>query len=108
MTDYLRKETLRRGLDQGIHQGRLYRIGHESEGRRTPTQLSKRPPTEWIQLLDHDYGWLRQTAQRLLIQQGDLKMLDALLRFMERATTSVGLEHALWTIEGLSMAVDPA
>ena len=30
MTDYLRKEILRRGLDQGIHQGRLYRIVHES------------------------------------------------------------------------------
>ena len=108
MTDYLRKETLRRGLDQGIHQGRLYRIGHESGGRRTPAQLSRRPPTEWIQLLDHDDGWLRQTAQRLLIQQGDQKMLDALLRFMERATTSVGLEHALWTIEGLLMSVEPA
>jgi len=101
MTDYLRQESLKRGLDQGIHLGRLYRITHEGTPLRRPKPLSEQSPLEWVDALIHHDGWIRDTAQRQLIAQKDLKVLDKLLSLIENTPSGPGAEHALWTLEGL-------
>ncbi|MBD5779731.1 c-type cytochrome [Pelagicoccus sp. NFK12] len=107
LTTFLRKQIIERGLDQPVGLGRIYRIVHESDDKsREGPELANLPPTELVPYLAHQNGWVRDTAQRLIVdsQSQAPELLQSLVK-----STAIGSElgriHALWTLEGLG-AID--
>lgn len=101
MTDYLRRETLERSLDKGIHLGRIYRIVSDAKAPSKFAQLSAMSSVELVQQLSHSNGWVRDTAQRLLVERGDRSAVPHLLHLIKDGPDSLGRIHGLWTLEGL-------
>src|SRR5690606_960095 len=107
VTDYLRDYTLEHELDipTGIY-GRIYRIVRDDRevDYRTP-KFSKMAPTEASEYLRHSNGWLRDTAQQVLLQcpsEGVIPILEEMVNsHSEQPSTRF---HALWTLEGLPRA----
>ena len=101
MTDYLRRETLSRGLEQGIHLGRIYRIVSTTNRPKAGPRLSAESSMALIERLSDANGWIRDTAQRLLVERGDRSVAAELTELVEKGSEPLGRIHALWTLEGL-------
>ena len=54
-----------------------------------------------VPFLAHANGWWRDTAQQLIIDQGDLSAVPALNKLAKNISEPLGQIHALWTLEGL-------
>lgn len=106
MTPYLRRESVARGLDQGISRGRLYRVV-STERKPTPfPHLSQATPAQLVAHLSHPNGWIRDTAQRLLIERGDRSIAPALARMVrDDGASALSRIHALWVLEGVFTTV---
>ena len=107
MTPYLREQTIERGLDRGIHYGRIWRVvpeGWTPPARRLPAEAST---AELAGLLSDPDGWIRDTAQRLLVQRRDTAALPLLHDVVRRGGSAPGRLHALWTLDGLGDANAP-
>lgn len=101
MTSYLRRETLERGLDQGVHLGRIYRIVAPGKAPSLAPPLSGVSSAVLVQRLSHPNGWIRDTAQRLLVERADRSVVPSLAELARSGTNALGRIHALWTMEGL-------
>lgn len=106
MTEYLREETLKRGLDKPINMGRIWRITSKGDNKIEWPDLSKMNTSELAMQLNSANGWTRDTAQRLLIERDDLAAIPELIRILARKN-SKGKLHALWTLEGLGSLSPP-
>jgi mono/diheme cytochrome c family protein/glucose/arabinose dehydrogenase len=109
LTTFLRKQILSRGLDRPIGLGRIWRIRPSDWQRVAPAPLSQATWTELVRLLSHPNGWWRDTAQRVLTDEGrDERDAIELLREHAHASASpLGRMHALWTlaaVDGLDRA----
>jgi glucose/arabinose dehydrogenase/mono/diheme cytochrome c family protein len=105
LTTYLRNQIKERGLEAPLGMGRVYRIVPEKVSRRPAPTLAKATPSQLVSSLDHDDAWVRETAQRLLVERQDAGTATALRRlaaFSSRPATRV---HALWTLDGID-AID--
>jgi len=100
MTEYLREETIKRGLDKPIHMGRIWRITSKTPKEGKTVNLANLSTTELIKQLDDKNGWTRDTAQRLLVEKEDLSIVPELKKLIKTGT-ALGQLHALWTLEGL-------
>jgi glucose/arabinose dehydrogenase/mono/diheme cytochrome c family protein len=108
MTSYLRRQIVERGLDQGLGDGRIYRIVHESKKPGPPPALSRAATPQLVATLSHANGWWRDTAQRLLVENGDTSAAPQLRELALTPTTSEPVRlKALWSLEGLG-ALDAA
>lgn len=99
LTHYLIKNIQDRKLDQPIGHGRIWRIAPKG----SKPKFVKIPGTaaETAPLLAHPNGWVRDTAQRVLIERNE-KGTDAQVRKLLRTTDNpLGRLHALWTLDGL-------
>jgi len=99
MTDELREQVFERGLDTPIGMGRIWRVRHTA-GRidRTFPDLARATDADLVAALQHDNGWVRDTAQRLLLdREGDLA---AALARIAGGDSTVGALHAIWTLQG--------
>ena len=101
ITEYLRDQILSRKLEAPIGYGRIYRIVHSSTRRGRRPSLSKQSPAQLVDLLSHPNGWLRDTAQRLLVERGDPTVVSLLKKKAASAPAATTRLHALWTIDGL-------
>ncbi|MFH6602168.1 c-type cytochrome [Maribacter algicola] len=101
MSDYLRQVTLERKLDKPIHMGRIWRITKKGNTDNKIPDLSEADSKELVALLGNRNGWIRDTAQRILVQKGDL-IADDLEEVLENGNPLAQL-HALWTLEGLGL-----
>ena len=101
ITEYLRDQILSRKLEAPIGYGRIYRIVHSSTRRGRRPSLSKQTPAELVDLLSHPNGWLRDTAQRLLVEHGDPTIVSLLKKKAASAPAATTRLHALWTLDGL-------
>ncbi len=108
MTEYLRRETVDRGLDEGIHLGRIYRIVSNQKVPAEFPSLSRKSSSVLVAQLSHPNGWVRDTAQRLLVQRADQSVVPQLLRLVSEGTDTLGRIHGLWTLEGLFIALPEA
>ncbi len=108
MTSYLRNETLERDLDKGIHLGRLYRVVSDDKTPAAPLPLSAESSRQLIDRLSHPNGWIRDTAQRLLVERGDRSVVPQLLKLVSSSTDQFARIHALWTLEGLFVSYPSA
>ncbi len=68
-------------------------------GRRAPAPPST--PAELVARLSHPNGWWRDTAQRLLVERGDVSVVPALKKLAASAPDKTTRLHALWTLDGL-------
>ncbi len=103
LTTYLRKQSEERGLDKPLHLGRIYRVVPDGKiVRNNPPKFSKETPEQWATHLSDANGWSRDTAQRLLVERGDLSVVPALKKIVAIGKNPLGKVHALWTLEGLS------
>lgn len=90
-------------LTSGRDRGRIYRI--VPEGFQQPQlpqlpQLSKATVDELVPLLEHDNGWHRDTAARLLYQRQDHAAVPALTKLALHAKSPLGRLHALHALAG--------
>jgi mono/diheme cytochrome c family protein/glucose/arabinose dehydrogenase len=100
-TDFLRDYIRTRDLEKPIHNGRIWRIVHDTTRRDRKPALSKAAPAELVNALAHPNGWWRDTAQQLLVQRGDKSVVPQLKQLATETSDWRVKLHALWTLDGL-------
>jgi len=69
ITNYLKKDSIDRGLDKPIGLGRIFRVVHETTQPRHVPKLGNAAPTELVAQLSAANAWQRDMAQQLLAQR---------------------------------------
>lgn len=99
LTHYLIANIKDRKLEQPFDQGRIWRIVPDVKDRRPqPVKVSKD-----VKQLTHANGWVRDTAQRLIVESGDASTVPALKELLAH-DSALARVHALWTLDGLAAA----
>ncbi len=107
ITGYLEQKIIERGLEQPIGLGRIWRVVHTSTVKDSQPQLSKKTPEQLVKYLAHPNQWWRMTAQRLLVERGDVSVASALRAMARTHADDRARLHALWTLDGLGLADRP-
>lgn len=103
LTHYLVANIEARKLDRPFDQGRIWRIVPIQDKAVKATKVPA-TTTERIASLIHANGWVRDTAQRLLVESADVKAGPALTELVQSATAKpLARLHALWTLDGLGL-----
>ncbi len=100
LTSYLRAQSESRGLEKPIGLGRIYRVVADGKSLK-PVNLAKATSAELVEKLSHANGWVRDTAQRLLVERSEAKTISLLQTKATSDTNFLGRIHALWTLEGM-------
>jgi len=98
LTHYLIANIKDRKLETPFNQGRIWRIVPDTKERPQPVKVSKD-----AKMLTHANGWVRDTAQRLIVESSDASAIPALKELLASDSPITRL-HALWTLDGLSAA----
>ncbi len=99
LTYYLVKNIEERKLDGPDNLGRIWRIvpeGAKAQAVKLPRETEKIVP-----LLAHANGWVRDTAQRVLVERGEAGVADAVQKIATSGATPQARVQALWTLDGL-------
>jgi mono/diheme cytochrome c family protein len=99
LTYYLAANIQERKLEEPIGLGRIYRI--VPEGKKPQFQPLANQPAHWVDCLKETNGWIRDTAQRLLVERGDTSVVPDLEKMALKGPTPQARVHALWTLDGL-------
>ena len=99
LTHYLIANIQARKLEQPFNMGRIWRIVPEGSTAK-PVKVTKD-----AKLLTHANGWVRDTAQRLIVESADASAVPALKELLQNES-AIAREHALWTLDGLA-AITP-
>ncbi len=99
LTHYLIANIQARKLEQPFNMGRIWRIVPEGSTAK-PVKVTKD-----AKLLTHANGWVRDTAQRLIVESADASAVPALKELLQNESP-IAREHALWTLDGLA-AITP-
>jgi glucose/arabinose dehydrogenase/mono/diheme cytochrome c family protein len=106
ITTYLRRQIEERKLDQHINLGRIYRIVPADAPAVLPlVKLDRTNIPQLVAALGHANGWVRDTAQQMLVERRDPAAAAAIKAFMAKEPSAVSRHQALWTLHGLG-AVD--
>ncbi|WP_414661082.1 DUF7133 domain-containing protein [Horticoccus sp. 23ND18S-11] len=110
LTSFLRKQVEERGLDKGIHLGRIWRIVPDGAPKAVfDTGLARASTSELVNRLGDGNGWVRDTAQRLLVEKRDAAATPVLRSAaLDARRPAAARLHALWTLDGLGDALDRA
>jgi mono/diheme cytochrome c family protein len=84
-----------------MYRGVVQDILHETSRPTKPPSLSKAAPAELVRALSHPNGWVRDTAQRLLVERHETSAASRLERLIRVAPDWKTRLHALWTLDGL-------
>lgn len=101
LTTYLRNQIKQRGLETPLGMGRVYRIVPEHAKRSSPPRLATANPKQLVAALNHADAWVRETAQRLLVERVDTSIAPVLRRLATLAPGAATRVHALWTLDGI-------
>jgi len=99
-------EEIKKGMNfyEGDSLGRIYKL--TAKNPRTKRDLKPRLGTasieELVKTLEHENGWHRTTAQRLIVERQDKTAIPFLKTLIAETASPLGKVHALWTLEGLS------
>lgn len=89
---------------EGEGHGRIWRIQPKisaaSAGKSR--RLSESSTADLVAELAHANGWRRDTAQRLLVERGDLESVPLLKKAAMTSPSGMARLHALWTLKGLN------
>jgi glucose/arabinose dehydrogenase/mono/diheme cytochrome c family protein len=97
LTTYLRNQYLSRGLEKPINMGRIYRIVPENVKKTAPVKLEDASSVELVAKLSDRNGWVRDTAQRLLIEKRDSRAVKPLREVTAKGEFPAAL-HAFWVL----------
>jgi len=86
--------------------GRIYRVVYKDGSNDKPMKLSSEDSKGLVAALKNDNMFWRMTAQRLLVESGDQKVVGDLYKIVnDKSIDEIGLNspavHALWTLHGL-------
>ncbi|MCR9106369.1 MAG: DUF1080 domain-containing protein [Gammaproteobacteria bacterium] len=99
LTDELREQIFQRGLDAPVGMGRIWRVRHSEGAERSAAPvLATASDAQLVAALSHGNGWVRDTAQRLLLARGDA--VTGPLAAVARTGEQLAALHALWTLHG--------
>ncbi len=98
---YLREKIDEFGFANNVGKGRIYRLVHEDYEPAKPPRMLEQTPADWVKHLESDNGWVRDTAQKLLVLKGDNSVTPALEAVLASSEKPLARLHALWTLEGL-------
>lgn len=101
LTKYLREHIAHRNLESHPRLGRIYRVKHKAGPRGPQPEMLGKKAVELVRFLAHPNGWWRDTAQQLIVDQGDVSVVAALTDLACNVRTPLGQIHALWTLEGI-------
>lgn len=103
LTHYLVANIKDRKLEQPVNRGRIWRIVPEKATQVAAVKVPAATAAR-VELLRHPSGWVRDTAQRLLVESADAAAVPALHQLLkaEGAGNAFSRLHALWTLEGLN------
>ncbi len=102
VTEYLRKQVLGRDVGHFTETGRIYRIVPREGAAPAPVRFDRDGPAQLVRHLASPDGWVRDTAQRLLVQRNATEAVPALQAQVTGGKNPLGRLHALWTLEGLA------
>jgi glucose/arabinose dehydrogenase/mono/diheme cytochrome c family protein len=100
LTSYLREQSASRKLQQPVGLGRIYRIVHEGKKAERMTFCACAETPSLVGLLSNPNGWIRDNAQRLLVERNDSSAIPA-LKELASGDNVQAASHALWTLEGM-------
>jgi mono/diheme cytochrome c family protein/glucose/arabinose dehydrogenase len=99
LTHYLHANIQERKLETPFNTGRIWRVVPESA-----KQASVRLPEDssaWVDALASAEGWVRDTAQRVLVERRDATTIPSLVAMAAQGKTWQTRVHALWTLDGI-------
>lgn len=102
MTPYLRSRILERKLEQPLDRGRIWRVVPATADKvlkpvRIPGDTASR-----VAMLKDGNGWVRDTAQRLLVESADAAAAQPLADLLRsKDAPPLARLHALWTLDGI-------
>jgi len=114
VTTYLANQILSRGLEQPLHDGRIWRIVPDGVHPAAAPSLSQASAAELVGHLRDANGWVRDTAQRLLVEgasgadkarsrEAASRAVPALRALAgNKSANPLGRLHALWTLDGIA------
>ncbi len=105
LTYYLVANIKDRKLEAPVTLGRIWRI--VPEGAKPALAKLPRATAEIVPLLVHANGWVRDTAQRVLVERADASVADAVKKIASGGATPQSRAQALWTLDGMN-ALTPA
>ncbi len=85
----------------GREMGRIYRIVPEGFAPGPPPRLGTASVAELVGALEHESGWWRSTAQRLLYERRDGAAAPLLRGLLATSSKPRSRLHALWALDGL-------
>ena len=107
LTHYLVANIKDRQLMEPLGGGRIWRIVRDDQDAPKAAKLPADGAAR-VRLLASPNGWVRDTAQRLLVESADAAVAPALRALLaDQATSAVTRLHALWTLDGIG-ALTPA
>ncbi len=99
LTEELREQIFQRGLDKPIGLGRIWRVRHEQgTANANAVNLGDASSQVLLQALQHENGWVRDTAQRLLLTSDDA--VQPALADIALGDESIPALHAIWALQG--------
>ena len=102
VTSYLRKQVEERKLEQPVGLGRIWRIVADDEQSQVEPLALLAGEAGRIRALNHPVGWVRDQAQRLLVEAGSSAPVKELKQLASSNNSlATGRLHALWTLSGL-------
>ena len=106
LTHYLAANIKARKLETPVNQGRIWRIVRDDRSAPKSTKIPSDVAAR-TKLLTHPNGWVRDTAQRLLVESADAAAAAPLRALLADAQAPATARlHALWSLDGLA-AVRP-
>ncbi len=108
LTHYLIANIAARKLEQPFEQGRIWRIVPTKPSKPLATTRVPADTAARVALLSHANGWVRDTAQRLIVESDKGDAAPALADLLRNAEASpLARLHALWTLDGLLALTPP-
>jgi mono/diheme cytochrome c family protein/glucose/arabinose dehydrogenase len=105
LTHYLIANIKDRKLEQPVNMGRIWRI--VPEGAKAPAVKLPADAAGLVAKLGDVNGWVRDTAQRVLVEKKDAAAVPALVELVKTGNAPAKI-HALWTLEGFGSATPGA
>lgn len=99
LTPYLKSEIAKRNLTLPLGMGRIYRV-YPRDAKRTSVTIPGNTDS-LISLLAHPNGWVRDQAQRSLIDLHATDAVEKLRNLLKANIEPLQAIHSLWTLEGL-------
>jgi putative membrane-bound dehydrogenase-like protein len=93
-------------LTSGRDKGRIYRLAPPGFKPAAPPRLAPAATAELVRLLEHESGWWRDTASRLIFERQDRSIVAALRERLRAAPAPAARMHILYALAGLDSLTD--